>query len=63
MARDTRALTDEVEWFDEPTDDMKRAARKIIAGRSDNADEAAEFMRMCGVHPSQWKDPALTPAT
>jgi hypothetical protein len=57
VARDTRALTDEVEHFDEPTGDMKRAARRVCAAFATDAEEAAMFMKMCGVHPSQWKDP------
>lgn len=59
MPRDTRALTDEVEYFDEPADDMKRAARLTICSFAENVDEAHEFMKMCGLHPSQWQDPAL----
>lgn len=58
MARDTRALTDEVEHFDEPTNDMKRAARRVVAANAADAKECALFLDMCGLHPSQWNDAA-----
>lgn len=60
VARDTRALTDEVEHFDEPTNEMKRAARRIVAANANDPDECVTFLKMCGLHPTQWKDPQPT---
>lgn len=67
MARDSGALTDECEYFDEPDLEMKRAARRTIAvstrrlGISD--EEAVEMMKMCGVHTSQTGEPEVRPET
>jgi hypothetical protein len=61
MARDTKALTDECEFFDEPTDDMKRAALRTLCGHAKDASEASEFALMLGVHPSQLNDASRVP--
>jgi hypothetical protein len=53
MARDTKALMDEVEYFDEPTLEMKRAAQRTICAYATDAAEAALFLDMCGVDPIQ----------
>lgn len=56
MARDTKALTDEVEFFDEPSRDTKMAALKTICAHSTDVSEALEVALMLGVHPSQLKE-------
>lgn len=65
MARDTRARTDEVEWFDEPTLETKKAAQRTLCSmtvRHDgDASVAAELMMMCGIHPSQDRELVTNP--
>lgn len=56
MARDTKALTDECEFFDEPTKDMKMAALRTTCAYAENAAEAEEFAMMLGIHPRQLRE-------
>lgn len=53
MARDTKALTDECEFFDEPDDSTKMAALRTICAHAKDAQDALELASMLGVHPSQ----------
>ena len=52
MARDSRALTDQVDYFDELTEDQMARARLTVCANSANAAEATEMMMMLGIHPS-----------
>ena len=56
MARDSGALTDECEYFDEPDIEMKKAAQRTICRFADDAAEALMFMKMLGVDPQALKE-------
>lgn len=61
MARDTRALTDEVEHFDEPTAEMKKATQRVTCSYAYKhglpPEATRELLLMLGVHPSQIPEP------
>jgi len=67
VARDTRALTDEVEFFDEPTPEQQRAARHTICLLGDRHGatpvEIGDILRMLGIHPRQADDIMQRPST
>lgn len=63
---DPKALTEaryhQVEDCD-PISELERAAvRHLVAGNAENVDEAIEFMKMLGVHPSQAEELVCTVA-
>ena len=66
MIRDSRALTDQVDFFDELTDDQKARARRTVCANAvgyttaEMADDAAELMLMLGIHPHVEADTFLT---
>ena len=51
--RDSRVLTDEVEFFDPLTMDQVAQARKTVCRAATDAADATELMLMLGIHPSQ----------
>jgi hypothetical protein len=57
MARDSKNLTDAVEYFDPPTEDQRAKARLTVCGLAKDADDARELMLVLGIHPSQDEDP------
>ena len=56
MPRDSKNLTDAVEYFDPLSEDQKAKARKTVCHFSDNAEDAAELMWALGIHPNQNED-------
>lgn len=61
MARDTRALTDEVEHFDEPTPEMKRSAQRVVCEHAFDLVDAVDLLQMLGLHQRFEPGPLLTP--
>jgi hypothetical protein len=57
MARDSKNLTDAVEYFDPLSESQKSKARLTVCGFSDNAEDARQLMLALGIHPSQDDDP------
>lgn len=59
MVRDSRVLTDEVEFFDPLSEEQKEAMRRLIGANAvgdnlpEQAADALTLMMMLGVHPSQ----------
>lgn len=59
MVRDSRVLTDEVEFFDPLSEEQKDAMRKLICAHADGDDiseqaaDALMLMMMLGVFPGQ----------
>lgn len=59
MVRDSRVLTDLVEYFDPPSEETKAAMRKLICAHADGNDiteqaaDALMLMYMLGVFPGQ----------
>lgn len=60
MARDTTALTDEVEFFDEPTVEVKKRAQRVVASHSTDAAEARIFLQMLGLDAAQINETPLS---
>jgi hypothetical protein len=56
MARDSKNLTDAVEYFDPLSESQKSKARLTVCGFSDNAEDARQLMLALGIHPSQDDD-------
>lgn len=56
MARDSKNLTDAVEYFDPLSADQKSKARLTVCGFAKDAADAKELMLMLGIHPSQDDD-------
>lgn len=59
MRRDPKALTDECEYFDPPTEDQQEAARKTVCSMAIDGDDAAMLLRMLGLHPNEPVDSGL----
>jgi hypothetical protein len=57
MARDSKNLTDAVEYFDPLSEDQKSKARLTVCGLANDAEDAKELMLALGIHPSQDDDP------
>lgn len=59
MVRDSRVLTDQIEYFDVLTDDQKEAMRRLICANAKGGSlpeqvvDAEQMMRMLGVFPGQ----------
>lgn len=53
MPRDSKNLTDAVEYFDPLSQEQKDKARITVCHFADNAKDAADLMLMLGIHPSQ----------
>ena len=53
MPRDSKNLTDQVEYFTPLNEDQRAKARRTVCGFAESAEDAAELMRALGIHPSQ----------
>lgn len=53
MAVDYTAYADQCEYFDEPSEETKVAARRVIASFANDAQDALDLFEMLGVHPRQ----------
>lgn len=64
MPRDSKNLTDAVEYFDPLTSEQRSKARKTVCSFAENAKDATELMMALGIHPSQdgEETPILYPA-
>ena len=64
MPRDSKNLTDQVEYFTPLSDDQREKARRTVCGMAENATDAAELLKILGLHPSQdgEEGPILAPA-
>jgi hypothetical protein len=56
MPRDSKNLTDAVEYFDPLSQDQKEKARMTVCHFAENATDATELMMALGIHPSQDDD-------
>jgi hypothetical protein len=56
MPRDSKNLTDAVEYFDPPSQEQKQKARMTVCCFAENADDATELMMALGIHPNQDED-------
>ena len=63
MPRDSKNLTDAVEYFDPLSQEQKEKARLTVCGLAENAEDATELMKMLGIHPSQDDEDNLAPTT
>ena len=50
---DRRALTSEVEYFDELTPDQVSKAQRVVAANALDAEDAEVLMMALGIHPKQ----------
>lgn len=64
MPRDSKNLTDQVDYFTPLTSEQCSKARKTVCAFAENATDAAELMRALGIHPDQDEEvsPVLNPA-
>ena len=62
MPRDSKNLTDAVEYFDPLSQDQKDKARLTVCRFAADAEDAANLMLALGIHPSQDDEPALVAA-
>lgn len=53
MPRDSKNLTDAVEYFDPLSQDQKDKARLTVCHFAKDAEDAKELMLALGIHPSQ----------
>jgi hypothetical protein len=53
MPRDSKNLTDAVEYFDPLSQDQKEKARMTVCHFAENTTDATELMMALGIHPSQ----------
>ena len=52
-----RSQIDQVDFFDEPNVELKKACQKVVCGHPDmNAESASLIMNMLGIHPEQLKE-------
>lgn len=56
MVADYSRYTDLIEYFDEPSDEAKIAAQRLIASRSESLEDAIDLLMMLGVHPKQLEE-------
>jgi len=63
MPRDSKNLTDQVEYFTPINDEQRDKARRTVCGFAKDASDAAELMLALGIHPSQDGEeaPVLSP--
>lgn len=59
-ARDFETSASQIGDIEPLGEEMKRKAQLIIAGNSENAEDAATLMRMLGIHPDDTFDPSLS---
>jgi hypothetical protein len=59
MPRDSKNLTDVVEYFDPLSQDQKSKARLTVCHFAENSKDATELMLALGIHPSQNEDELL----
>lgn len=57
MPRDSKNLTDVVEYFDPLSEDQKSRARMTVCHFAENVEDATELMFALGIHPSQTDEP------
>lgn len=52
---DYSSYTDQCEYFDEPSDELKLKAQRVVAGHHSvtNSEEAIDLLMMLGIHPKQ----------
>ncbi len=52
---DYTSYTDQVEFFDEPSNEVKLTAQRVVCGHSSvvDAEDAAELLKILGLHPEQ----------
>ena len=62
MPRDSKNLTDAVEYFDPLSEEQKDKARLTVCHFAENANDAAELMMALGIHPNQSDEPVLATA-
>lgn len=53
MPRDSKNLTDVVEYFDPLSQDQKSKARMTVCHFAENSQDATDLMLALGIHPSQ----------
>ena len=51
--RDSKALTDQVEYFTPPNELEKEKARKAVCSNAIDSQDADTLLRMLGLHPSE----------
>jgi hypothetical protein len=56
MPRDSKNLTDVVEYFDPLSEEQKAKARVTVCHFAENTTDATELMLALGIHPSQNED-------
>lgn len=54
--RDSRALTDQIEGFDPPTEEQQELARRTVCSFAFDANDAGVILRMLGLHPLELED-------
>lgn len=53
MGIDHSSLTDQVDYFNDLTDDQVVNARRIVAGHSEDGKDCSELLEMLGIHPTK----------
>ena len=56
MPRDSKNLTDAVEYFDPLSEEQKSRARMTVCNMAENVTDATNLMFALGIHPSQNED-------
>lgn len=61
MPRDSKNLTDAVEYFDPLSQDQKSKARLTVCHFAENTEDAVNLMLALGIHPSQDEESVMAP--
>lgn len=59
MPRDSKNLTDAVEYFDPLSQEQKEKARMTVCHFATDAEDAANLMLALGIHPTQEDEPVM----